>query len=288
MEFVSELYQQLEHQLDGIAHEDLDNIEAAKRSYLAAEKAMVQLKSHIVTYSFTNAEEEINFFKILKPKFYSRLIYYVKVYEIEGQKTLRNTRSAKKYFNKYLASINRYTDEHLAFYKYINSGATYLDSVYFTRATHDLTIGFDLSYFDCNENFCSNHDLTLATLMANEWLSDFLNIELGKLKASPSKVKATSSDNLELSWAETKASFIELLYGLQTLGVFYNTKTKAKADMSQVARFFETTLSIDLGNYYRTFQEIRIRKKGRTVFIDKLREQLIQRMDEADENPRYN
>jgi len=288
MEFVSELYQQLEQQLDQIAQDDLDYIEAAKLSYLAAERSMLQLKSTMTTYSFQNTEEEIYFFKILKPKFYSKVIYYVKVYEIESQKTLRTSHSSKKHFKKYLTSINRYMEEHLAFYKYVNSGATYMDSVYFKRATHDLTIGFDLSYLDGNENFCCNHDLTLATLIANKWLSDYLNNELDKLKAPSSELKKTSFEDLELNWAETKASFIELLYALQTLGAFYNTKTRTKADMSQVARFFETTLKIDLGNYYRTFQEIRIRKKGRTVFIDKLREHLIQRMDDADESPRYN
>lgn len=287
MDFVSELYQQLEQQLDRITQDDLDNIEAAKLSYLAAERSLLQLKSTMATYSFQNTEEEIYFFKILKPKFYSKMIYYMKVYEIESQKSLRTSRSLKKYFKKYLASINGYLEQHLAFCQYVNSGATYMDMVYFRRATHDLTIGFDLSYLDCNENFCSNHDLTLATLTANKWLYDYLNNELDKLKAPSAELKKTSFDDLELNWAETKASFIELLYGLQTLGAFYNTKTRTKADISQVARFFETTLKIDLGNYYRTFQEIRIRKKGRTVFIDKLREHLIQRMDEADENPRY-
>lgn len=287
MEFVSELYQQLEQQLDRISHDDLNNIEAAKLCYLATEKTMLQLKSIMATYSFQNSEEEIYFFKTLKPRFYSKLIYYVKVYEIESQKTLRTSSSLKKYFKKYLAAINGYLEQNFAFYQYVNSGATYMDTVYFKRAMHDLTIGFDLSYLDCNENFCSNHDLMLATLIAHKWLADYLNNELDKLKTLQSKVNTIAFEDLELNWAETKASFIELLYGLQTLGAFYNSKTRTKADMSQVARFFEAALNIDLGNYYRTFQEIRIRKKGRTVFIDKLREQLIKRMDDADENPSY-
>ncbi|MGN6568142.1 MAG: RteC domain-containing protein, partial [Flavipsychrobacter sp.] len=279
---------QLEQQLNRLAQENLNMLESAKLSFLAAEQAMLQLKAFMKTYTFSNTADEIYFFKELKPKFYSKLVYYVKVFEIESQKPLGATRPLKKYLNKHLAAIRRHSQDHQMFYKYCRSGATYMDEVYFIRASHDIMIGFDLSYLDSTEHFCCNHDLTLATLIANEQLSDYLNHELTKLTSSQLKINANPFQEMELNWAETKASFVELMYGLQSLGAFYNSKTKTKADMSQVARFFETTLNIDLGNYYRTFQEIRIRKKGRTVFIDKLREQLIQRMDEADENPRYN
>lgn len=285
MEFVTELYKQLKQELDQIAINRSDGIQLAKHAYQATETAMRRLKEMIAQYSFQNTAEEILFFKELKPKFYSNLIYYVRLFEIHSQAPMASLRSQKKYFNKQLTGIKRFTRDNIGLYRYLRSGATHLDELYFTRKKCDIAVGFDLNYCDCDETFCSSHDFTIANLLANERLIEHLQSEQNRLEHDE-RCKSFASEEIGLSWSDTKAAFIELLYGLQTMGVFYNTKTSTKADISQVARFFESALNIDLGNYYRTFQEIRIRKKGRTAFIDKLREQLIQRMDESDENPR--
>lgn len=285
MEFVKELYKQLKLELDQIAIEASDEIQQAKLSYKAAETSMLRLKKMISAYKFQNVEEEIFFFKELKPQFYSKLIYYVRVFEIRSQTPIGSQRSKEKYFNKHLTGIKRFTRDNISFYRYFRSGATHLDRMYFTREKSDITIGFDLNHCDCDESFCSSHDFTIANLQANEQLIEYLQSKLARL-AQNERSKSPAFEEIGLSWSDTKAAIIELLYGLQTMGVFYNTKTSTKADISQVARFFESALNIDLGNYYRTFQEIRIRKKGRTAFIDRLREQLIQRMNESDENPR--
>ena len=70
------------------------------------------------------------------------------------------------------------------------------------------------------------------------------------------------------------------MYALQRKGCFNN----GQAEIKEIAEFFEQTMDIDLGNYYRTFQEIRIRKSGRTNFLDQLKTVLIQYMDEVDLN----
>lgn len=51
-------------------------------SHVLAE-AFNQLKTFISSYKFKNEEEEISFFKEIKPKFCYRLIYYRKLYNIE-------------------------------------------------------------------------------------------------------------------------------------------------------------------------------------------------------------
>ena len=83
----------------------------------------------------------------------------------------------------------------------------------------------------------------------------------------------------KLQWTGAKVSLIELIYSLQTTGVINN----GTADIKLLTNFFERTFQVDLGNVYNVFQEMRIRKKNRTSFLDQLKERLIQRMDEADE-----
>ncbi|MDH7459858.1 RteC domain-containing protein [Chitinophagaceae bacterium 26-R-25] len=72
------------------------------------------------------------------------------------------------------------------------------------------------------------------------------------------------------------------MYALQSLVVFNN----GAADIKLLATYFERIFTVDLGNYYRIFQEIRIRKGNRTAFLKSLIERLTQRMDDADENPK--
>ncbi|WP_052823423.1 RteC domain-containing protein [Neotamlana sedimentorum] len=55
------------------------------------------------------------------------------------------------------------------------------------------------------------------------------------------------------------------------------------ADIKEEASMCEQVFNIDLGNYYHTFIEIRSRKINNTKFLDKLKESLIDRMEESDE-----
>ncbi|QEC70285.1 hypothetical protein FRZ67_18990 [Panacibacter ginsenosidivorans] len=57
---------------------------------------------------------------------------------------------------------------------------------------------------------------------------------------------------------------------------------RAGRTVKDIAQLLEAVFGIDLGNYYRTFQEIRIRKSGRTNYLDQLKATLIRYMDETD------
>jgi len=285
MEFVTDLYRKLDDQLGKIELETADILTIAKQSYHAVESAMGQLKTFITSYTFRNAAEEIYFFKELKPKFYSKLIYFMRLFEVETNRPEGSIRTQRKYLYKRLDTIKRFSKENITFYKYYRSGASYMDAAYFTRDKFDILIGLDVSYFDCDQSFCTSHDLKAATLLANEELVVYLNKGLLRLNCDyqPGN-KVSMLEELGLTWAETKAAFVELMYGLHDQGAFYNTKTKQRADIKDIARFFEIVCDMDLGNYYRTFQELSIRKKGRTVFLDKIKDGVIKRMNERDEN----
>jgi hypothetical protein len=79
-----------------------------------------------------------------------------------------------------------------------------------------------------------------------------------KLEAANNFKKENDSDIHKLKWTASKASLIELLYALQTSGSFNN----GSIDLKSLATSLENLFDIDLGNYYRVFQEIRIRKQS--------------------------
>ena len=82
-----------------------------------------------------------------------------------------------------------------------------------------------------------------------------------------------------LKWTDNKNALIELIYGLHTQGVFNNGKTEIK----DIAKYFEKMFGIELGDYYRSYLELRTRKISKTKFIDTLRDNLNQRMCALDE-----
>ena len=63
-----------------------------------------------------------------------------------------------------------------------------------------------------------------------------------------------------------KVALVELLYGLHTEGVFNNRTV----DLKDIAKYFEHIFEINLGQYRRTFLEMRTRKADRTKFITAL------------------
>ncbi|WP_245806797.1 RteC domain-containing protein [Arenibacter amylolyticus] len=75
----------------------------------------------------------------------------------------------------------------------------------------------------------------------------------------------------------------ELIYELHYQGVFDN----GSSDIRLIAKFFESTFNFDLGNLYQTYLELRTRKMSKTKFLDALRDGLIKKMDDRDENFRF-
>ena len=141
----------------------------------------------------------------------------------------------------------------------------------------------DFLFLNMDPEFNSSHDLNVAFILANEYLIRYL--EESQINGDQKKVKPHDARMFdpELHWSDSKTDLIELIYALQSKGSINH----GRMDVKQIAGKFEEVLNINLGNYYKTFQEIRIRKKGRTNFLDQLKEKVIQRMDESDENGRH-
>lgn len=181
--------------------------------------------------------------------------------------------------------LKRYFDHNLEFYRYYRTHSNYLDHKYFVRGKQDIRLTLDSFFFETDPNFSTSHDFKVSNIPANDLLNVYLEDELNKLdlrdvnNGKSQQGRLSGEQKGKLVWTESKVSLIELMYALHARGVF----NKGTADLKEVAAFFEDTFSIELGQYHRTFLEIRIRKTGRTKFLDSLHENLIRRMDEADE-----
>jgi hypothetical protein len=74
----------LEEELRTISF-DYDNpIQMCDKSIECIVKHLKVLKEPVLQYEFQNTEDEIQFFKIIKPEFTSKLIYFKKVRKLES------------------------------------------------------------------------------------------------------------------------------------------------------------------------------------------------------------
>lgn len=276
---IQKSFVELSEQINFIELEIDETILRCEKSIELIITAIEDVKNLVLKYNFKTEQEEINFFKITKPQFTSKLIYYNSVYRIETKKPSGSQKVLKKYYIKELAKLKSYFDTNLEFYKYYRTGSTFLDYKYFIRGRFDIKLSLDNYFFETDKRFATSHDFKVAKIIANELLRLYLEDQLVTLEHGTAQNFSQRNPNAKLNWTGSKVALTELIYALQTEGVFNN----GSADLKDIAEYFSEIFNIEIGQYRRTFLEIRVRRDERAKFISSLRDKLIKRMDDADE-----
>lgn len=246
----------LNQDLDCLELEPLDTLTKFVQGIKITTAVIKKLRDCAVSKGFEGKDEEIHFFKYLKPQIFSNLIYYRKLLQID---------KLQEYFN---------TNQE--FYHYYRSGATFLDEHYFLRKNADVSLNLDAICFLTDLQFSTSHDSSVAMIMAHNKLILHLKREMLRLDDTPLKITESHRKRApsKLFWTANKVDLIELIYALYTSGAI----NRGAANINEIADSFETLLGTDLGDFYRTYSEIRSRKIHRTKFMEKLKESLDQHM----------
>lgn len=276
----TKILKELEDQLHFISLETDDILRKSELSKQTIQLALTQLKEFVYKYNFRNQVEEIKFFKEQKPEIFSKLSFHVKVYNIEMHKPNGSDKAKKRYLQNELNNIEIYFNRNLEFIKYYRTKKTYLDHKYFIRGKHDLSLTLDTFYFETNPKFSTSHDYKVSKIIANELLEIYLKTEIENIDKQDKTIqKSLYHPKVKLTWTHSKASLIELIYALQSLG-FFNITT---ASVKDIVSYFETVFNTDLSHFYTTFQEIKERKNNQTQFLKLLQETLQKRINERDD-----
>ena len=259
----------MKEQLEAIALENQDVITRASKSLLITKSYLNELKTFIHQYEFKETQEEVEFFKEIKPIYASQYYYCERILSLKIDEPIGNREELLDFYHRELNHIQDFIKKHSEFNLYCLTNSAHLDEQYFTRE-HNLTRSPDV-----DEKFSTGYDTTLAILLANQMLKEYLLSAIKKIGT-----EADDGTLSSLNWTGPKTALIELIYALQSVEAFNN----GKADIKLIASSFESLFNTSLGNYYRVFQEIRIRKNGKTSFLDQLKNKFIQRMDELDRN----
>ena len=268
--FVSTLEKEIEKKLRNLEHSNLNVLKKSLEASLVLGDAFQRLRDFITSYTFKTEAEEIEFFKVVKPRLYHRLIYYRKVYNIEMNRPV-GVESQHVYLRDEIKAINRYNNKHSDFVRYYRSGMTHLDSLYYLRNRTDTALYLESFHYERDPKFSTNADFKVAKLQANELLSAYLKGELEALEY----VKTASDDSLpavRLTWQDSKTDLTELIYLFDSKHSFGNVPLTQLA--AYIANVFNTRLDTNLS---RTFCDMKLRNNP-TPWIDNAKQTLLQRM----------
>jgi len=241
------------------------------------EEMFKHLKTFISGYTFKNEEEEIHFFKEIKPQLFSKLIYYQKIYRIEAMRPNGSDAAQIKYIEKELDRLKDFFDKNLDFYKYYRSESTHLDRHFFVREQPFVHPDLESFYFERDPDFSSHCDFKVAKVLANELLRIYLNTELQKLQAPQYPEQDQHFPKKKETWTRNKVDLVELIYAVCEADCF----NYGKIGLKHLSDYFENVFNVELGNPYHTYIEIRERA-NRTQFLDELKAKLIAKMEADD------
>jgi hypothetical protein len=238
-----------------------------------------ELREFTHQYSFQDVNEEISFFKDIKPFVLSKLIYFNDIYLLELRKPNGSKEVLKEYYKKKQMAITEFCNANLDFYQYYRSKSTHLDKYYFLRGRENYKLCHGCGMFDKDPLFATCYDHKVAKILAYDMLEIYLEQRLQSIDKQVvlDKSRASLPDN-PFRWTAPKVAAIELGYSIYAASVLNN----GNADIKEIMTYIEASFKIDLGDYYRTYLAMRERKRDRTPFLNSLIHKLLRKMDEDD------
>ena len=230
-----------------------------------------QLKDYVLSTGFADKEEEIEFFRDIKPMIFGKLLYYNKLYRIETGRPVDLGSATRKYFK---SKFSKLEDDYITsisvseFYRYYRSGRRDKDESYFMRGNIDWQQGLSNWVFEIDTRFSTYYDYELARIIASDLLYEYLHYRIETFEQRPDRAYSQQAGGKKIPWTESKNALIELIYALhisQSLG-------HGKSGIRQIAALFQSMFDIQFGDIHHAFHRMKYRH-GPT-FLDRLKESL--------------
>eukprot|EP01133_Synstelium_polycarpum_P017060 gene17060-20324_t len=230
----------MQAELQKVASKTDNHLQQAEKSFYVVEAAIRELKDFVTTHEFRNEEEEIRFFKEIKPMFLKELVYYTELLHIESHKPVG------------------------ILYNYYRADKSDMDSIYFLRRMV-ISPQQPIYTLDLDAAFCTPHSNALGKILAFEELGNFLEHAI-KDTPQPKQSETCSSAKSPWVWNGADVGLYEVGFGLWNSGAVAHGPGGFRQFMIELCAFF----SVKAGNPYRIVLGMSYRKKGRTPFLRNL------------------
>ncbi len=151
---------------------DLPEAERTAVAFWIANRYWDKLKTRFSSSVFTNDEDEIEFFKIVKPQFTGYIQYFTMISEallfIPDQRENEIT-----YWEEEMKRYDFFCNKHGEFVAYYKSDKYNLDATYFTKVPKDWQPLNQMMTYDSDKKFCSTHDWLVRGMVAHKMYYEY-------------------------------------------------------------------------------------------------------------------
>lgn len=269
---ISDLMLNLES-IPNLTDKSLDQLEL---SIACCKQSLELMRELVITEGFPDQESEIYFFKKLKPKVYSRLLYYLAVFEMQSNLPPANPHGQIRYYKAKLKKSLQFIKDHQIEVQYLQCGFSHQDKSYFSRDSSEIPLPQRSEYYLIDEKFHTWHDHVFSEIIANQMLLEYIQDEISRLKKQKFSIVPVLKSKLR--WTGKKIFLVELAYGISFTGMINNGGIEIKT----IIEIFEQLFDVDLKDYSRIFLDARRRKIDRIKYLNIMKSAMENAMDEFD------
>jgi len=244
-------------------------IEESYAMTLLLKDLLAELKEFVMNSGFENEQQEIDFFKNIKPQILGKLIFYNKVYRMEIACPVPNGKLLLQYFSSKLEQLKKTFKEHTVssdFYRYYRSNRTDLDDRFFRLGNIEFYSGLNSVAFEMDPQFSTYYDYKVSRIISDDLLYHYLLRRMDPDESEAVSEIAAEAYLKDIYWTDSKNALIELVYALHATGAVSN----GRVGISKLAMLFEMAFSIKLGDLHHSFHRMKDRSGSKTYFLDQL------------------
>lgn len=261
----------LSDELEQLHTEEPDITNRTTKAAKRIRKTLTMFRRRISVEGFKSEEEEIHFFKYVKPRVSSYLIFFLLLAEIEEQRLFDDKKEVQSCIDKKQRWFRYMMKENQEFVRYYRLGLTHTDRIYFLRGKNLGALSKHSSKQQDDPEFNTSHDYIAANIMAFDLFQKYLS-------PKPEFQGNFGSPLHNLKWTGNRLDLVELIYALQASGSI----NYGEAELKDICSFFETGFKIQIGDLYRAFHDISNRKKEQVKFVNRFGEFLERKIEELD------
>lgn len=254
--------------LPGLKEADTDSI--VKGINIVA-TSLSDLNAYILSQSFQTEEDEIKFFKKTKPEFDGRMIFYLMLLK-SSECSLDSSENNRL---SYLKKIENFCQD--PFWIYFKMGYTHFDQQYFLRKSqsNDVIYTEEQIHYDRNTNALMS--AKAARIVAYDLFKEHKERTL-LLPRSEALIRKENKNEPGLMWTASVADFVEFVYSAHERRLFGNG-----IKISTLTNLLSTYFGIKVTNVFKTWEDIRLRKKDKAPFMRSMVSCLERRIDHDNE-----
>ncbi|MBU2912695.1 RteC domain-containing protein [Reichenbachiella agariperforans] len=266
MNHILVLRQQLESGIKEIDQSDKNTVSKCSAKIKLCQDLNNELRKYYCKNSIRE-QDQITFFKEIKPQFVSALYFHIEVFNYLKGRPKGSLKAKKQYINLNLDRVSTFITRHSEFHHYIQLGSTHFDEIYFKMINFDPLIHGNLEY-PVDPIFSSPAEPTLSCLLASDRFIQFLKNEYYTLR-NPT-LDPTWETTKSLKWNRSKTDLVELVYAM-------SASNSINGELKDIIEVAEKVFNLDLGNFYRTYTDIKY-KKDPTSLLNDMKKGLLEKI----------